>query len=90
MYIDSTVSSHDVFSIGAPSTIVLKKVGGLSLMEVGALDIFFNNITSKTQLMHGNISWRETCEKDPKSLQFLIEALTIPEDVVLDAYASTC
>ena len=43
----------------------------------------------KTQLMHGNIPWRGAREKDPKSLQFLVEALTKPGDVVLYAYAST-
>ena len=39
--------------------------------------------------MHGNIPLKGAREKDPESLQFLIEALTKPEDVVLDAYAST-
>lgn len=68
---------------------VFNKVGGLSPMEVGALDVFFNRTTSKTQLMHKNIPWRGAREKDPESLQFLIEALTKPGDVVLDAYAST-
>ena len=58
-------------------------------MEVGSLDIFFNRTTSKTQLIRGNIQWRGTREKDLESLQFLIETLTKPEDVVLDAYAST-
>jgi hypothetical protein len=56
---------------------------------VGVLDIFFNHTMLKTQLMHVNIPWRGAREKDPKSLQFLVEALTKPGDVVLDAYAST-
>jgi hypothetical protein len=57
--------------------------------KVGVLDIFFNHTMLKTQLMHGNIPWRGAREKDPKSLQFLVEALTKPGDVVLDTYAST-
>jgi hypothetical protein len=57
--------------------------------KVGVLDIFFNHTMLKTQLMHVNIPWRGAREKDPKSLQFLVEALTKPGDVVLDAYAST-
>ena len=69
---------------------VFNKVGGLSPMEVGALDIFFNRTMSKTQLMHGNIPWREACEKNLESLLFLIEELIKPRDVVFDAYASTC
>ena len=68
---------------------VFNKVGGFSPMEVGSLNIFFNRTTSKTQLTRRNIQWRGACEKDLESLQFLIEALTKPEDVVLDAYAST-
>ena len=55
LYIDSTVLAHDVLSIGAHSQFVFNKVDGLSPMKVGALDIFFNRILSKTRLMYGNI-----------------------------------
>ena len=58
-------------------------------MEVGALDIFFNRTTSKTQMMHENISWRGAREKDPEYLQFQIEALTKPENIILNTNAST-
>ena len=69
---------------------VFNKVGVLSPLEVGATYIFFNHTMSKTRLMHGNIPWRGTREKDLESLQFLVEALTKPGDVVFDAYTSTC
>ena len=55
---------------------VFNKVSGLSQLEVGTLDIFFNHIMSKIQLMHESIPWKEVREKDPESLQFLIEPLT--------------
>ena len=52
---------------------VFNKVGSLSPMEVGALDIFFNRTTSKTQLMHENIAWRGAREKDPSLYNFLLK-----------------
>lgn len=58
-------------------------------MDVGDTDIFFNQTKASTQLMHGKVPWRGGREKDPVSLQILIEALTKPGAVVLDAYAST-
>jgi hypothetical protein len=82
------VSAHDVLSIEPRPQFVFNKVDGLSSIEVGALDIFFNCTTSKIQLMHKNIPWRGAREKDPNSLQIFIEALTKLRDVVLDAYAS--
>ena len=90
MYIDSTVSAHDVLSIGALSIICFQQSGYSIPLEVGATYIFFNLTMSKTRLMHGNIPWRRAREKNLESLQFLVEALTKPGDVVFDAYASTC
>lgn len=52
-------------------------------------DVLFNLTTIETQLMHGTTPWRGGREKDPLLLQILIEALTKPGGVVLDATAST-
>ena len=59
-------------------------------MDVEALDVYCNITSANTQLMNGKVSWRGGREKDSESMQILIEALTIPALVVLDAYASTC
>ena len=52
-------------------------------------DVLLNLTTMETQLMHGTTPWRGGREKDPLLLQILIEALTNPSGVVLDATAST-
>lgn len=71
---------------------VFNKSSGLSLVEVEALDVFFNRNTSKMQLVQGDVSWRRVCEKDPDSLQknLLKHNLTELGNVILDAYGSTC
>lgn len=55
---------------------VFNKLGGLSMVEVESLGVFFNRTTTKIQLMQGNVPWREPREKNLASLQLLIEALT--------------
>lgn len=52
-------------------------------------DVLLNLTTIETQLMHGTTPWRGGREKDPLLFQILIEALTKPGGVVLDATAST-
>ena len=56
--------------------------------KVKSLYIFFNCITTKTQLMQGNVPWRGAHEQSHDNLQLLIEVSTRLGDVVLDAYAS--
>lgn len=58
--------------------------------KVESVDVFFNQTTKKTQPMHGTTPWKGAREKDSKSMQCLIEALTKPWAKVLDAYALTC
>lgn len=49
------------------------------MTKVESMNIFFNQTTSSTQLMQGDILWRGVHEKDPLSLQFLIVMLTKPK-----------
>lgn len=64
----------------------LHSSGGFNVEED---DVLPNLTTVETQHMHGTTPWRGGREKDPLLLQILIEALTKPGGVVLDATAST-
>jgi hypothetical protein len=71
------------------SEFVFQKKNANTEVDVEALDVFFNLTSASTQLMNGKVPWRGGREKDSESMQILIEALTTPASVVLDAYAST-
>ena len=86
---DSTVSGHDVFSIGAPSTICFQQSGWFFSIGSGGPRYLFQSYYVQDSIDARKYPWRRTHEKVPKSLQFLIEALTKPRYVVFDAYTST-
>jgi hypothetical protein len=58
-------------------------------IDVAVDDILFNLVTKDTQLIRGNIPWREGREKDHVLFQLLIEFTTHVGDIVLDCTAST-
>lgn len=68
---------------------MFQQIGQSLYGKSGVSQYLFKHTTSKTQLMRGKSLWRGAHEKDPHSLEFLIEALMKPGDVVLDVYAST-
>jgi hypothetical protein len=71
------------------SEFVFQKKNVNTEVDVEALDVFFNFTSASTQLMNGKVPWRGGRKKDLESMQILIEALTTPASIVLDAYAST-
>lgn len=68
----------------------IQQSGSIFVAKVESVDMFFNQITKITQPMHGTTPWKGARERDSKSMQCLIEALTKPWAKVLDAYALTC
>lgn len=58
-------------------------------MDVGDTNVFFNRTMPWTKLTHGKVPWRGGWEKCHVPMQILIEVLTKPEAVMLDAFAST-
>ena len=62
---------------------------GVLEVDVGTTDTFINLTNSQTQLLNKGVPWRGGREKDSKSLQVFVQALSKPRDVVIDAYAST-
>ena len=63
------------------------------LLEVGMgveeSDVLFNLTSIATQSMHGLLPWKGAREKDASFLQMLLVALSKPDAVMLDAFAST-
>lgn len=58
-------------------------------MDVEITDISLNLTTIDNQLMNKGVLWRGRQDKDFKSIEVLIKALTKPGVVALDAYVST-
>ena len=89
-FIDLSFSHRVVSSIYSQVGVCFSKRNANTKVDVKALDVFFNLTSASTQLMNGKVPWRSGREKDSESIQILIEALTTPTSIVLDAYASTC
>jgi hypothetical protein len=70
------------------SEFVFEKKNANTEVDVEALDVFFNLTSASTRLMNGKVPWRGGREKDSELMQILIEALTTPASVVLDAYVT--
>jgi len=58
-------------------------------VDVARDDILINHVSKSDQLMNGNLPWRGLREKSVLFMQMLIEASTLPRDIVLDCTAAT-
>ncbi len=58
-------------------------------VDVARDDILQNYVTRSDQLMNGATPWRGPREKSTVLMQMLIQASSIPGDVVLDCTAAT-
>jgi len=58
-------------------------------VDVARDDILMNYVTKADQLMNDNLPWRGPREKSVLLMQMLIQASTMPGDVVLDCTAAT-
>jgi len=58
-------------------------------VDVARDDILMNYVTRDEQLMNGTLPWRGPREKSVLLMQMLIQASTLPGDIVLDCTAAT-
>ena len=76
--------NFDVTSFTFNKNEALSKMG----MGVEESDVLFNYTSANFQSMQGLIPWRGAREKDASFLQMLIEVVSQPQAIVLDAFAS--
>ena len=77
--------NYDVTSFTFNKNEALSEMG----MGVEESDVLFNYTSADSQSMRGLIPWRGAREKGASFLQMLIEAVSQPQAIVLDAFAST-
>lgn len=78
--------------VGVPqSKFIFQPIPALDVhgVDVARDDILQNYVARDDQLMNANIPWRGPREKSTLLMQMLIQASSVPGDVVLDCTAAT-